>query len=238
MEIGSAEIVVRGFGNLLEASADIVGEKSYRAAKKSGQIRPLGSAKALDRGAQLLERVGDRAHFDSAPRPDDIHPVFSRAHHHRWLRSEKRIASPLFAAAHAFEEEGVVAALDFQERRDRSLQVGGDFLEDGDQVKSLRRQLFEFTFTRLQHVASSLHLSLRPSRFLSPFPSPQPARFHSLKRKRKGPRGLRPRPLRNRFCDELQSRRAGGYIAIPAPPSRANFSAHQFHREVSNPYER
>src|SRR5260370_26094654 len=195
MEIGSAEIVVRGFGNLLEASHDIVGEKSDRAAKKSRQIRQLWSAKALDLSAQLLERVGDRAHFDTAPGPDDIHPVFSRAHHHRWLRSEKRIASPLLAAAHAFEQEGVVAALDFQERGNRSLQVGGDFLEDGDQVKSLRRQLFEITFTRLQHVASSLHQSLRPSRFLSPFPSLQPSPLPFTEKKKKRAAGFAPAAL-------------------------------------------
>jgi hypothetical protein len=35
--------------------------------------------------------------------------------------------------------------------------------------------------------------------------------------------------LGNRFCDELQSRRAGGCIEVPAPPSRGNISAREIH---------
>ena len=40
--------------------------------------------------------------------------------------------------------------------------------------------------------------------------------------------------LGNRFCDELQSRRAGGCIEVPTPPSRANISAREVHLEVND----
>src|SRR5271154_4901940 len=56
-------------------------------------------------------------------------------------------------------------------------------------------------------------------------------------RKRKGPQVMPAALLKNRFCDELQSRRAGGCIKVPAPPSRANISAREIHLEVYDPCE-
>ena len=55
VEIGRAEIVDGGLGNLLEASHDVVGEKADRAAEEARQVGQLGRAEAFDLGAQLLE---------------------------------------------------------------------------------------------------------------------------------------------------------------------------------------
>ena len=144
-----------GFGNLLEASHDVVREKADRAAEEARQVGQLGGAEALDLGAQLLEGVLDRAHFDAAAGPDDVHAVLARAHDDERIGAEKGVAAPFLAAANAFEQEGVIAARDFQKGGDGSLEVGGDLLENRDEVESLRRQLFEFVFARLQHLVSS-----------------------------------------------------------------------------------
>jgi hypothetical protein len=136
------------------------------------------------------------------------------------IGAEERVAAPFLAAANAFEQKGVIAARDLEEGGDGSLEVGGDFLEHGDKVKALGRQLLEFSFSRLQHFVSSI--------------SPSCTVAQKMK---KGPQVLPAALLGNRFCDELQSRRAGGCIKVPTPPSRANISAREIHPEFNNPCE-
>jgi hypothetical protein len=169
VEVGRAEVVVRGLGNFFEASHNIVGQKSDRTAEEARQSRELRRAQALHFGAQLVERVGDRANFDAASGTDDIHAVLARADYHRGFGAKEREAAPLLAAADALEQERVVVARDLQKGRDRSFKVGGYFLVDRDQVESLRRQFFEFFLARLEHFASSY------TRFPNFHPAPNPA---------------------------------------------------------------
>src|SRR5271154_7643926 len=63
------------------------------------------------------------------------------------------------------------------------------------------------------------------------------ASLTSGSKKEKGPQVSPAALLGNRFCDELQSRRAGGGIDVPTPPSRANISAREIHLEVKDPCE-
>ena len=78
-------------GNLLEASHDVVREKSDGAAEEARQVGHLGRAEALDLGAQFLEGVGDGAHLDAAAGPDDVHAVLARAHDEREDREPRKV---------------------------------------------------------------------------------------------------------------------------------------------------
>src|SRR5581483_5528187 len=145
------EIVRGGLGNPLEASNDVISEEANRAAEEPGQAGKLRGAKSLDLRAELIEAVGDRPNLDTAAGPDDIHPVAARPNHHRGFGAEKGVAAQLFAAAHAVEQEIVVAARDLQERRNRSFKVRRDFARHRNQVIALAAQLFEFALRWVHH---------------------------------------------------------------------------------------
>src|SRR5262249_12387633 len=68
---------------------------------------------------------------------------------------QKGVAAPLLSAAYAFQEKCIVAARDFQKRRDRCLQVRGNFARDRNQVVTLAAEVLEFALGRIQHRGSS-----------------------------------------------------------------------------------
>jgi len=138
---------VHAVGNpRLEATDYVVGQKSYRAAEETRQARDFRSAQPLDLLAQRLEGIIDVACLDRASRPNQIHVIAARAHYQRWFGAEKGVASPLLTAAHAFEQERVVAACD---------------LRKADTGVSRSAAISRHTGTRLKPLAASASKSLR-----------------------------------------------------------------------------
>ena len=138
-------------GQALEVAHDVVGEKADRAAEEARQIGRLIGAKTAHLVAQAFERILDRAHFDAATRPYEVQAAAPSAQHHRGLRAEEGVASPLLSALHALEQKGVIAARDLEKGADRRLQVGGNFAPDRNQVEALRGQGFELALVWLKH---------------------------------------------------------------------------------------
>src|SRR5208283_1139491 len=90
VEIRHAQIVMHGGGNpRLETPYDIVGEETYRTAKKTREPGQLGRAQTLEFAPQLLEGICDPARLDRAARPDQVHSFAPRTYHRGGFRAEK-----------------------------------------------------------------------------------------------------------------------------------------------------
>ena len=129
----------------LEKADHVIAHETHTAAvepRESGvRHRPVLGKDVAD-GLQGIMLEGARLLL---PVPDDLDGPAEAPDHDLGPAAEEGVPRPLLAALDGLEQEGILAVVDLQERRDRGLHVGEDLPVHGDQVPlfCLLFELFE-----------------------------------------------------------------------------------------------
>jgi hypothetical protein len=116
--------------------------KAPAEARQTGQRGRLEARAVLldERERIALERLGH------APAVDHLHGAIARDDAHVGRQADEGIAAESLAADDGLEQERVRRVGELEVERQRRVEVGEDFLDEGDAVVPLRRERAEFRF--------------------------------------------------------------------------------------------